>query len=308
MKIAVIGCGAMGSIYAGLLADAGNEVWAVHRGQAHVDAINHQGLRVEGASGDRRVHLRADSQAPRATVDLVVIATKAAQVAQAARTALPLVGPGTTVLAIQNGLGSDDLVADVVGADCLLVGIAAAFGASMRGPGHVHHAGMAAIRMGAYAGLAPDRAKAVAAVWRAAGFHAETVTQVRAMQWEKLICNVAYSGPCALSGLSVGQVMDDELLGPVSRAAAIEAWEVARARGVPLQVTDPVAHARAFGERVRDARPSVLQDIERGRVSEIDVINGAVPREAALCAMQAPVNATLVALVRHRERDFAASP
>lgn len=305
MKIAVVGCGAMGSIYAGLLASAGNTVCVVDGWQAHVDAINAQGLRVEGASGDRRVRLAAHLRAPAQAMDLVIIAAKAAQVGAAAQAALPMLGSQTLVLTLQNGLGSDDQVAGVLGPERLIVGIAAAFGASLRGPGHSHHEGMAAIRIGAYGALPQARVEAVAALWRAAGFTTEAVTQVRAMQWDKLICNVAYSGPCALAGMTVGQVMDDAELGPVSRAAAREAWQIARARGVAPLVEDPIAHARAFGARVYDARPSVLQDIERGRRSEIGVINGAIPREAALCGREAPVNATITALVRLRERSFA---
>jgi 2-dehydropantoate 2-reductase len=121
------------------------------------------------------------------------------------------------------------------------------------------------------------------------------------MQWEKLICNVAYSAPCALTGLTVGEAMDDPEIGPVSRAAAVEAWETARALGIGIDVPDPVAHVRAFGAQLPAAKPSALLDVEAGRVSEIGVINGAVPREAAKVGRTAPVNATLTALVHARE-------
>lgn len=304
MKIAVVGCGAMGSVYAGLLASAGNEVQVVDRWQEHVQAIREHGLRVEGASGDRTVRMAAATEAPREPMDLVIIATKASQTAQAAQDARSMLAPHTVVLTIQNGLGSADLVAAEVGADRLLVGVAAAFGASLRGPGHARHEGMAAVRMGPYGTLAATQAEAVAATWRGAGFNAEAVADVLAMQWEKLICNVAYSAPCALTGLTVGQVMDDPEIGPVSRAAAIEALQVARACGVAVKVEDAVAHVRAFGTRVADAKPSVLLDHEKRRASEIDVINGAVPRQAARCGLEAPVNATLTALVKQRERGF----
>ncbi|MEO7937861.1 MAG: 2-dehydropantoate 2-reductase, partial [Burkholderiaceae bacterium] len=236
----------------------------------------------------------------------------AAQIAQAAQDARAMLGARTLVLTIQNGLGSADVVAQAVGGDRLLVGVAAAFGASLRAPGHARHEGMAAIRMGAYAGdpataptgLAATHADAIATVWREAGFNAQAVTDVLAMQWEKLICNVAYSAPCALTGMTVGQAMDDPEIGAVSRAAAVEALQVARARGVAVSVTDAVEHVRAFGARIPDARPSVLLDHVNRRVSEIDVINGAIPRQAALCGMQAPVNATLTALVKQREQAF----
>jgi 2-dehydropantoate 2-reductase len=163
---------------------------------------------------------------------------------------------------------------------------------------------MEVVRMGAHAGLSPERVEAVAAAWRAAGFRAEAVGDIAAMQWDKLICNVAYSAPCALTGLTVGQVMDDPEVGPVSRAAATEAWTVARARGIGIDIADPVTHVRAFGSRIPNARPSLAQDLERGRRGEIDMINGAIPREAAKVGITAPVNATLSALVRQREAGF----
>lgn len=304
MKVAIVGCGAMGSVYAGLLAGAGNEVMVVDRWQAHVDAIRTQGLRVEGASGDRVVQLQAYTQAPVQAMDLVIIAAKAVQVGDAAHETKKLLGPQTVVLTIQNGLGSADTVAEIVGKERLVVGIAAAFGASLRGPGHAHHNSMNAVKMGAYADLAPARVEEVATLWRGAGFTADAVNNVAAMQWEKLICNVAFSAPCALTGLTVGQAMDDPDMGPTGLAAAVEAWKIALARKVPISVTDPEAHVRAFGERVRNARPSVLLDHDVRRPSEIDVINGAVPREAAKCGQFAPVNATLTALVRQRERNF----
>lgn len=306
MRIGVVGCGAMGSVYTGLLAAAGNEVLVVDPWEAHVQAIDANGLRVEGASGNRVVRVRAVTAAPEEPMELVIVAAKAAQVATAAQEVRRLLGPDTVVLTIQNGLGSADTVAEAVGAERLAVGIAAAFGASLRGPGHAYHHGMEMVRMGAYAGLDETRVEAVAALWRAAGFKAEAVSDIAAMQWEKLICNVAYSAPCALTGLTMGQVRDDPDIGPMSRAAATEAWQVARARGVAISVADPVAHVRAFGARIPNAKPSVLLDHEIKRSSEIDVINGAVPREAAKVGMNAPVNATLTALVKRKERNFAA--
>jgi len=302
MQIAIVGCGAMGSIYAGLLAAAGNEVLAVDTFQDHVRAINAHGLRVSGASGDRTVRIRAFAEPPREYVELVIIAVKAAHAAAAARSAEKLIGPGTLVLTIQNGLGSAAAVAEAVDAERLIVGVAQGFGASLPAPGHAHHNDMKAIRMGAYAGLAAESVERIAAVWRAAGFDAQAVQDIAAMQWEKLICNVAYSAICALTGATVGEVLDDPELGPISLAAATEAWLVGRARGVAIEVEDPVAHVREFAERMRGAKPSVLLDIEAGRRSEIDVINGAIPREAALAGMTAPVNATLTGLVRAREQ------
>ncbi|OBK48794.1 ketopantoate reductase family protein [Mycobacterium kubicae] len=305
MKIAVIGCGAMGSIYAARLAAAGNDVVVVDRHQDSIEAITRDGLRVTGPGYDHTVPLRAAGTAPAEPMDMVVLAVKAADVSTVAQQALSMLGPGTAVLTIQNGLGSADTVAGIVGEHRVAVGIASGFGAARIAPGHVHHNAMRAVRFGAYSSLPHTTVESIAQVWADAGFDAAAVTDIAAMQWEKLICNVAYSAPCALTGMTVGQVMDDPHLGPVSRAAATEAWAVARASGIAIAVTDPVAHVRAFGAGMPDAKPSALLDHEARRRSEIDVINGAIPRQGARVGVEAPVNATLTAVVTAIERQWA---
>ncbi|OMC13585.1 2-dehydropantoate 2-reductase [Mycolicibacter heraklionensis] len=307
MKIAIIGCGAMGSIYAARLAASGNDVLAVDRSSAHIDAIAANGLRISGPQPDQVVPMRAATTAPAEPMDLVVLAVKAADVATGAEQALQLLGQDTPVLTIQNGLGSADTVADIVGGDRVAVGIASGFGASRPAPGHVHHNAMRAVRFGAYAALPFSTVEQIARVWSAAGFDAAAVADIAAMQWEKLICNAAYSAPCALTGMTVGQVMDDADMGPVSRATATEAWTVARAAGIGIDVADPVEHVRAFGAQMPNAKPSALLDHLARRVSEIDVINGAVVRTAAQVGEQAPVNATLTALVKAVERQWKTS-
>ena len=158
MKIAIVGCGAMGSVYAGLFASAGHEVWAIDAWREHVEAMRANGLRVEGASGDRTVRVNATTATGDAGVcDLVIIATKARDVETAARAAPPLLGPQTTVLSIQNGLGGPDTAAGVLGRERLAVGVVGGFGASMRGPGHAHHNGMELVRLGELAGPVTPR-------------------------------------------------------------------------------------------------------------------------------------------------------
>lgn len=304
MKIAVIGCGAMGSVYAAKLAAAGHAVLAVDRSAPHVERIASDGLHITGPGEDRVVALRAGTAAPDEAMDLVVLAVKAADVATGARQALPMLDAATPVLTIQNGLGSADVVAGIVGAQRVAVGIASGFGASRPAPGRVHYNAMKAMRFGAYATLPWPQVESIAAAFTAAGFDAEAVTDIAAMQWEKLICNVAYSAPCALTGLTVGQVRDDPDLGRVSRAAATEAWTVARSSGIAITVGDPVEHVRAFAAQMPAAKPSALLDHEVHRVSEIDVINGAVVRQAERVGVPVPVNATLTALVKTVERQW----
>lgn len=301
VRIAIVGGGAMGSVFAALFASAGYDPVVISRPGAHIDAIASDGLRLEGASGDRTARLRALS-APLAEVfDLIILAVKATQVAEAINGLGPMIGPQTTLLAMQNGLGAADLVADAFGADQVAVGIAAGFGASVAAPGHARHAGMGAIQIGAYRGLPAGRVAEITRLWQGAGFKAEAASDIVSMQWEKLICNASFSAPCAITGLTVGEALADPALGPICLEAGAEAWRIARAAGIALKVDDPEAHVRAFAARVAGAKPSLLQDLEAGRATEIDYINGAVPREAAKLGLAAPVNSVLTGLVKSLE-------
>lgn len=305
MRIVIIGVGAMGSVYAGLMANAGLDVRAVDVWCEHIDAIRAHGLRVSGASGERVARLQATTDAREAgPADLVIIATKADGVEAAARSAREILADGGAVLTIQNGLGAADRVAGIVGAEALLVGVVGGFGASIRAPGHVHHNGWEFVRLGEYGGGTTPRLERVGEIWSQGGFKVLLFADIHKMVWEKLICNVAYSGPCTLTGMTVGEVMAHPDASEVSAACAREAFEVACAKGIAIEIEDPVAYVRAFGEKIPGARPSMLLDHLAKRRSEIDIINGAVPRVAAEVGLDAPVNATVAALVRARESTF----
>lgn len=308
MKIAILGCGAMGSVYAGLLAGAGHEVWAVDSWREHVDAIRANGLRVEGASGDRTVRVNATTAAADAgQCDLVIIATKARDVEAAARSAQAIVGPKTLILSIQNGLGGPDKAAAILGRDRLAVGVVGGFGASMRGPGHAHHNGMELVRLGELAGPITPRLEAVAEVWRSGGFRVKCFDDIDQLVWEKLICNVCFSGTCAVTERTISEVMNDADTWQVASGCAVEAYQVARKRGIKLGFDDPVAYVRDFGSKIPNARPSMLLDHLAKRCSEVDAINGAIPPAAKAVDLAAPYNEVISGLVRAKERRIGCS-
>ena len=305
MKIGIVGAGAMGCVYAALMADAGNEVWAIDTWQAHVDAIAATGLRLQGASGDRTVALGATTDP--ATVgpcDLVIVATKAPQVEVAAAGARALLGPETPVLTIQNGLGSAAKVARILGEERVIVGVVGGFGASIVAPGHAHHNGMELVRLGEAHGAVTPRLERIAALWRDSGFRVKCFDDIDQLVWEKLICNVCYSGTATLTGLTVGEIMADADAWPIASGCATEAYRVARAKGIRLDFDDPVAYVHDFGAKIPGARPSMLLDHLAGRPSEIDAINGAIPPEALALGLEAPYNTLVSALVRAKEAGF----
>jgi len=308
VKIAIVGAGAMGSVYAGLLGSAGHEVWAVDVRQDHVDAIRAHGLRVEGASGDRTVRVAATTDpAEPGEAELVILATKAMHVTEAAEAARPLVGPSTLVLSIQNGLGGPDAAAAVLGEERVAVGVVGGFGASLVAPGHAHHHGFELVRLGERRGPVTPRIEAVAEVWRSAGFTVRTYDDVDRLVWEKLVCNVAFSGTCTVLGRTIGRVLDDPHAWTVSAGCATEAFAVGRALGVELGFDDPVVYVRDFGRAIPGAKPSMLLDLEAGRRTEVDFINGAIPRAGDAAGVPAPYNRAVSALVRALESGAQAA-
>lgn len=302
MRIAVVGAGAMGSVYAALLADAGNEVWAIDVWEEHVSAIRRNGLRITGASGDRTVLIDATTRSDEVGVaDLVIISTKANDVETAVRAVPGIMGPDTIVLPIQNGLGSSEAASRVLGEERIIVGVAGGFGASVVEPGWVRHEGMELIRLGELRGARTERLERVAGIWRAAGFNVQTYDDIDRLVWEKLICNVCFSGTCAILDASIGDVMADGHAWSVAAACAIEAYEVARALDVRLDFDDPVAYARAFGSRIPAAHPSLVLDLRAGRRTEIAFINGSIPQVGLTLGVAAPVNSAVSSLVQALE-------
>ncbi|HWA13735.1 MAG TPA: 2-dehydropantoate 2-reductase [Burkholderiales bacterium] len=309
MKIAVVGCGAMGSVYAALLADAGHEVWAIDSWKEHVDAMRAKGLRLEGASGDRTVRLNATTNpADAGPCDLAILATKAMHVEKAAQSMAPLIGKDTVVLSIQNGLGGPDTAARVLGRERVMVGVVGGFGASMKGPGHAHHNGWELVRLGEFSGPVSARLRRIEDVWKSGGFKVKGFDDIDQLVWEKLICNVCYSGTCSVTERTIAEVMNDPDTWLVASGCATEAYNVARARGIKLDFNDPVAYVRAFGEKIPNARPSMLLDHMAGRMSEIEAINGAIPPAAKAAGVAAPYNEVISALVRAKERRMGVRP
>ena len=309
MKIAVVGTGAMGSVYAGLLAAAGNEVWAIDTWREHIDAIRTRGLRVEGASGDRTVRLDATADASEpGPCDLVIIATKAHGVESAAASIEPLLGSDTLVLTIQNGLGAAERICRHLPPDNVLLGVAGGFGASIRGPGHAHHNGMELIRLGELGGGITERLERIGHVWRDAGFNVRCFEDINQLVWEKFVCNVTFSGSCTIFECTIGGVLENEQAWKVASNCAAEAYAAGVAKGVHFSFDDPVAHVRQFGAKIPNSRPSMLQDYLAKRASEIDSINGMVPVVAREVGTAAPYNEVVTAIVKAKELAFTVEP
>ncbi|MEM7210804.1 MAG: 2-dehydropantoate 2-reductase [Pseudomonadota bacterium] len=304
-RVVIIGSGAMGSIYGVLMADAGHEVEIVDIDEAHVAAINSNGLRVEGKSGDRTIRIPAsmaiDDVAP---ADHVIIATKYDGVADAAQKALNVMRDDTDLVTVQNGLGSAEIVAGIVGGDRLSMGVVGGFQANLQGPGHSFHNGMEMVRFGSYSDYDPARLNRIAEIWRSAGFDAKVFEDIHRMVWDKLLINCAVNGPCAITNLRVGPLLADPHGREISHGCILEAFAVAKAKGITLSIEDPIEYLSGYAERMPNGFPSTAQDHVARKKGEIDAINGAIVREGVPLGVQTPMNQFVRTLIKARESDF----
>jgi 2-dehydropantoate 2-reductase len=259
---------------------------------------------VDDANGSRRVKVKATTRAAEAgAVDLVVVLVKSFHTNAAMRGALDLIGPDTLVLSLQNGLGHEDVLDDIVGRERVLAG-KTYVGGVMRNPGHIE-SGVAgkATYIGELDGRITSRVTAIAETFNAARLATTVSDNIVGTMWDKLLVNVATGALSGTTGLTYGQLYDEPLLKAAALAAVAEAIAVAHAAGVTLSTTDPERPWNLAGEGLSSGfKTSMLQSLEKGSITEIDFINGAVVRWGQRHGVPTPVNATLVACIKGIER------
>ena len=306
MKVAIIGTGAMGCVYAGLMREAGHDVWTMDLWQEHIDAISKHGLHLSGASGDRKITgIKATvNPADVGACDLYIIATKAAGVAEASRAIAPLMKTDSLVITIQNGLGAAERIAKHISTDNVLLGVADGFGASIKEPGHAHHSSMKLIRLGEVGGGMTTRLQTLTKLWSDAGFNARAFADINQLIWEKFLCNSALSAPCTVFDCTLGELMSSPAHWKIALGCALEVYAIGQASGINFSFRDPVQYVSDFTSKMPDARPSMLLDHHARRPSEVDAINGMVVELGEKLGIDTPYNETLTAIVRLRESKF----
>ncbi|WP_127805243.1 ketopantoate reductase family protein [Hydrogenophaga sp. NH-16] len=308
MKIAVLGAGALGCAIGGTLAQAGNGVVLINRHPAQVDAINTRGLVMRTPDGEQvvRTVTAATSAAGLAPVDLVIVLVKSFHTEAAMSSATNLVGADTTVLSLQNGLGHEDVLAAIVGREHVLAG-KTYVGGVMLAPGHIISGTRGKETLiGELDGTVSERAQRIAATFNAAGLATTVSDNIVGTMWDKLLINVSTGALSGITRLSYGPLYEIPEIEATAVAAVQEAMDVAAASGVTLSITDPrEAWRKASAGLPADFKTSMLQSLEKGSVTEIDFINGAVVRWGQRCGVPTPVNQTLVACIKGIERTLA---
>ena len=311
MKICVLGAGALGCAIGGVLTEAGHEVWLINRNTAQVEAMSQRGLVLRSDGIDRTVRVRVATTAAGVSLasgpaDLLLVLVKSFHTAEAMHSALGLLGPETVVLSLQNGLGHVDILAGIVGGERVLAGKTYAGGTQLA-PGYVE-AGTRGKRtlIGEPAGGLSARATAIAGAFSAAGLDTTVSDNIMGVAWDKLLINVATGALSAITRLTYGGLYSVPEVEACALAAVAEAMAVARASGVTLSIDNPAqAWQIASAGLPYEFKASMLQSLEKGSVTEVDYINGAVVRQGALCGVPTPVNQTLVAAIKGIEKNLS---
>jgi 2-dehydropantoate 2-reductase len=289
------------------LAAAGSDVTLIDRYQAHVDAINRDGLLMKDGETDRVVRVKAASDCrglPPA--DLVIVLVKSFHTRDAIMSALPIVGEHTAVMSLQNGLGHEDILAEAVGASRVLAG-KTYVGGVLLGPGRII-AGTRGKRtiIGELDGSIGERVTAIADEFERAELPTTVSDNIVGTMWDKLLINVATGALSGITALPYGGLYAVPEVEACAVAAVGEAMAVARAAGVKLSINDPRdAWIMAAEGLPAEFRTSMLQSLDKGSPTEIDFINGSVVRWGARCNVPTPINQTLVAGIKGIERRMA---
>lgn len=300
MKICILGAGALGCAIGAGLTEGGADVTLINRNADHVDAINTEGLSLRDKDGERWVRIKAATSVEQVgPVDLIILLVKSFHTREAMEQAGPLLAPHTLVLSLQNGLGHEDILAEYVGRERVLAG-KTYVGGTLLGPGRIIYGvrGKETV-IGELDGRVTDRVRAVAREFERAGMLIEVSENIMGTIWDKLLINVATGAVTAISRMPYGELYACGPLEAVGLAAVREAMEIASASGVRLSISDPFEAWRKAGAGLpADFRTSMLQSLDKGSVTEIGFVNGAVVDRGLQLGIATPVNSTLVACVK----------
>ena len=290
MKIAVMGAGAVGCYYGGMLARAGNEVMLIGRPQ-HVAAVSHDGLLLDTQMFREHVRLEACTDGSGVKgAQLVLCCVKSTDTASAAAEIAPHLAADAIVLSLQNGVDNAVRLQALLKRDVFPAVVYVA--TEMAGPGHVRHHGRGELVIGPFAA-----SEMLVAVFAAAGVPVEISDNVAGALWAKLIINCVYNGLSAITQMPYGRIVQGEGVAGVTEDIVVECLAVAQAEGVavPERIREAVAGiSRSMATQIS----STAHDVARGKPSEIDHLNGYVLRRGEALGIATPVNRAVHALVK----------
>jgi len=291
MRIVVFGTGGVGGYFGGRLAQAGEDVTFIARGE-HLRAIKASGLRVDSSGGDFVVYpaKAADNVNEVGETDLVILGVKAWQVPEAARAIKPVVGPKTTVVPMQNGVDAVPQLVDELGHDSVIGGLCRIV-SFVVAPGHIRHAGFTpSIIIGELDDKRSDRITRVEEVFRHAGLDITIAADIQVALWTKFLFIASFSGVGAVANAPAGVLRSDPKWRNQMLSAMQEIYALAHTRGVKLPPDSVDKVMAAVDGLPEDATSSMHRDIAAGKPSELDSQSGAVVRMAREAGVEVPTH------------------
>ncbi len=302
MKIAIIGAGAMGSLYGGKLSLTGNEVVLYDINKAHVDKINLEGLSIEeSATGEiiKAYPLASSNPEDVKNSDLMIIFVKSTVTELVAKQFVKLAKSSTIALTLQNGLGNEDIIKENFGEGRTAAGVTSQ-GATFLEPGKIRHAGNGPTHI-CMSDKNNNKLKNIVNTFADSGFEIHIEDNIEDLVWSKLIINVGINAVTAITGLENGKLMDFPDMKSLMKDLVEEAVEVAKVKNIHLNYPDPVQIVFDVSEKTALNRSSMLQDFDRGSMTEIGFINEAIVREGKKLGVPTPYNSLISKLVKSME-------
>lgn len=304
MKTLVLGAGAMGCLYGGLLKEKGNDVILVDVSKAQVDEINTNGLQLETAEGKRSINIEAKfAHEVTEQPELLILFTKTIHSKSALSSLKEVIGPETMVLSLQNGLGNDEVIKEFVQTDRIIIGTTN-FPSDLIKPGSVRSLGNGTTKIMSSNGQVTEKLKQVETILNDAGFNCIITEDVFVSIWEKVAFNSACNALTAASRLKLGDVGKTEEGKELARSIAKEVISVANAKNIKANADHVIELIEKDFVEHADHMPSMMQDVLGNRITEIDFINGAVVKEAEKLGMSVPVTKVLFKLVSMIQKNY----
>lgn len=309
MRIAILGGGgAMGGLFGGYLARASNDVTLVDVSEAAVSTINQRGLCIEETDGSSPVIKVKASSHPESVgkVDLIINFVKCYHTDAAIRSALPMLGPETAILSLQNGWGNAARIAAVAGEERVVVGLTYHSG-TLLAPGHVKHPGSGKTHVGELSGRRTERLERIVAALGAAGLEVEITDRVLDEIWKKLALNACTLPTSALLRFFAHELVAYDGTKQLMAAILKEVVAVAQAKQIALDYDECWASITGLLKKAVGGKASMLQDVEAERQTEIEVINGAIVAAGRETGVPTPCNETMVWMVDAAQRRYLAA-
>lgn len=304
MNIVVVGAGAMGCLYGGLLKEFGHEVVLVDVWQQHINAINTYGLKLEIGEALKKIHIPAKrSEEVTTPAELIILFTKNIHSEKALEGAKKFIGATTYVLTVQNGLGNIEKIEKYVPRDRIIVGVTN-YPSDLVEPGHVRSKGAGKTQILSADGKRRPELEVVRRAIDEAGLNCVISENVFASIWEKVAFNAAMNSLCAVTRLTVGRLGETSHSHEMALQIAKETVAVANKKGILAREEVVINMLEDAFKNHFNHMPSMLQDVLAKRTTEVEYINGAIVREAIELGMSTPITEILYKLVRVVEQNY----